>query len=469
MSRVVYYDVNEYSKILNYCIIEYEDSFVFIAEDKCIAESISYSEEEELNAKIKKISDADKVINGLYNLRNFLRVSEELSVFQMYIQHFGFGSNSKDITYIEMVKDLIIDNLGVNLKTGGLIMAIHKSKKTIRITACWFMILMDGSCKSLGEDDFYFRENDYLYSHLEKLKLSISKDIVSSGLSLENLRSFIFSENDKVLLETLFKIGGSTLPKWLQCQPLQGVLADSIGLSKSTSFKTLEIIYTHSQNECNNSAKNLCRFLESSGKRLKLDLNENGLIFNREMQKNFCNDIFSERHRRTQDYGIILDCEGTENGGCREIGIIIFFKDNNRMFLLEEYKGEERNLHHVLASMYKDYSKFIERYIPQSGIPTYVYGVNDKDRILQSLGGRSLRSARREFEKKLSFIDIQPNIKKYLRKRQITPEGYKLKEVAESLNVVCAMPVHDPLCDCRTLFNVMAMLLLLDNNILNRR
>ena len=469
MSRVVYYDVNEYSKILNYCIIEYEDSFVFIAEDKCIAESVCYSRDEELMNRIKKISDAGKVINGVEELRKYIGVSEELSVFQMYIQRFGLGSNSKDISYIEMIRELIIDNLGVNLKTGGLIIAINKSKKTIRITACWFMILMDGSCKSLGEDDFYFRENDYLYSHLEKLKLSISKDIVSSGLSLENLRSFIFSENDKVLLETLFRIGGSTLPKWLQCQPLQGVLANSIGLSKGTSFKTLEIIYTHSQNECNNSAKNLCRFLESSGKRLKLDLDENGLILNKKMQKNFCGDIFNERHRRTNDYGIILDCEGTELGGCREIGVLIFFKDNNRMYILEEYNDVEQNLKHILSTIYKDYSRLIERYIPQSGIPTYVYGVNDRGRILQSLGGRNLRSTRREFEKKLNFIDIQPSIKKYLRKHQIVTGGYKLKEVAEALSVVCVTPVHNPLCDCKTLFNVMAMLLLLDNNILNRR
>lgn len=467
MNRVVYYDVNKYSKILNYCIIEYDNSFVFIAKDKCIAESLVYSDNEDLKAKTSRlISSADEVVNGESALREYLGVQNNLSVFQMYVQRFGF--NAKDITYIEMIKELIIDSLGVNLKTGGLIIAIHKSKKTIRITTCWFINLIDGSCKSLGEDDYYFRENDYLYSHLEKLKLSISKDIVESGCSLEKLQSFVFSQNDKVLLETLFNKCGSNIPKWLNCKPIQGLLSQSMNLSKETSFKTLEILYTHSESDSNNSAKNLCRFLESSGKRLKLTLNETGLVFNKEMYKNFCGDIFKERHRRTKDYGIIIDCEGTEDDGCRELGVLIFFRDNNRMYILEEYEGTEDKLSHLLTTVYKDFARYIERYIPQSGIPTYVYGANDRNRLLKSLGGRSYRSARREVERKLNFIDIQPAIKRGLKKREITPEGYKLKEVAESLNVVCVLPAHNPLCDCKTLFNVMAMLLLLDNNIFTK-
>ena len=467
MKRVVYYDVNRYSSILNYCVIEYEDNFAFIADDKCILASIPFNKYDKIEEKIEGFNEADEIISGIKGLQVYLGIKDDLSVYQMYIQKYGLSSkNANGVSYLEMIKSLIVDNLGVNLKTGGLIVAIHKSKKTIRLTTCWFMIMNDGLCKSLGEDDYYLRENDYLYSNLEKVKLSISNDIVSSGLTLKRLKSFIFSENDKNLLETVFNMGGSSIPDWLRCEPLQRRLASMANLGVNTSFKTLEVIYTHQQEECNNSAKNLCNFLESSGKRLKLDLNENGLVFNRNMLKNFCTDKYKERHRHTEDYGVIIDCEGTESDGCREIGILIFFKDNNRIYVLKEYKAVENELTSVLSLVYKDYSKLIERYIPQSGISTYVYGANDRERILQSLSGRSSRGARRDFERKLKFIDVQPFIKRSCKRMDIKADSFKLKDIANVLSVVCVTPVHDPLCDCKTLFNVIAKLLLLDSNLL---
>jgi hypothetical protein len=130
------------------------------------------------------------------------------------------------------------------------------------------------------------------------------------------------------------------------------------------------------------------------------------------------------------------------------------------MFVLKEYGCQEKDLKSTLNQIYKDYAEIIGRYIPAKGIPTYVYGGSDKGYLLKSLEGKSNKSARREMEKTLNFKNVQDYIWNYMAENNITTVSNKQKDIATALNVVKHEPVHNALSDCKTLFNILAKILL---------
>lgn len=469
--NIIYYDIRGHD--LSWYKIHYSDRFLFLPEDKIEYDTVTIQEDDELEYINKNILDEEttKIITsaknpkqGVISIYQEFGVSnlKDISIYTLYQMKFGTGKVTKHEMIIALLKDL----LSVILKTCGLMIQVYSQDKKYRITTCWFTVTIDSFCKKIGS---YEKEIDldspYLYYDVEEFKKELSQHMAYTGVSSNMCTSVTVLNTTADALDTIFSKADAELPDYLHTVNIRERLLNLAGLEDkaNTSSKLLARLYNTMQgNKYSLKAESIVSMLENSGKKLKLEVNEGGLTFNIDSyRKDFTKDGIERLSTKASDYGLIIDCEGTPEGGCRELGMLIFCKVGDILINVKGYRCNESQIAETLSDMYKDYAEFIERYIPSTGIPCYVYGPNDKQRILNSLVGKKNKSARKTFDSRCKFIDCQGVIKKYVGKL----ESYKLGDIAYELKVAVVTPKHDPLNDCKTLFNILAKMVMLGERI----
>lgn len=475
MNNIVYFDVRGHT--LTYCKIFYSDRFLFLPTDKIDYGEIEFTSKEELaeyvstqlidEETVKIITDYkdiqfnNKEVSTLYKEYNVEDIPS-MNLFNLYLMRFGTVRATKQEMIVALLKDL----LSVILKACGLMVQIYNQDKKYKITTCWFTVTIDSFCKKLGTFDTEIDyESPYLYYDIEDFKRKLNQSMIATGVSVEMCKGVTLLNSTKEAIDNIFSKAGSEIPNYLVVENIRDKLLSlaKIDIKTNSSNKILARLYnTMQENTYSIKADYIVKMLENSGKKLKLEINDKGISFNVDSyRKDFSKDDVPKLSTRVADYGLIIDCEGTQDGGCRELGMLIICRMGDILINVKGYRCNESQIAETLDEMYKDYAEFIERYIPSSGIPCYVYGPNDRQRIINSLVGKKNKSSRKTFENRCKFIDCQAAIKKYVGQL----DSYKLGDVASELGVAVVAPKHDPLNDCKTLFNILAKMLMLGEHL----
>lgn len=181
--------------------------------------------------------------------------------------------------------------------------------------------------------------------------------------------------------------------------------------------------------------------------------------------KDFSSCVSTIIDSRKLSWGIIIDCEGKKglNGslsnGFREMGGIIYCRYNNTLLNASTFICDEVMLSETLDKVLTNYKEL-------SGLPTnkpinvIVYGSSDKIMFFSSLNSVCSKVVKSKVERRFKFTNCSMFIKDYLGVSNIPT----LEDVAKKCKVSCLKPAHNPLNDCRTLFNVLARILLESND-----
>ena len=111
-------------------------------------------------------------------------------------------------------------------------------------------------------------------------------------------------------------------------------------------------------------------------------------------------------------------------------------------------------------------NKVLANYKELSGTPNnkpinvIIYGKSDRIMFFSSLNSVCDKVVKSKIERRFKFVNCANFIRNYLGVSN-TPT---LEDVAKQCKVSCLKPAHNPLNDCRTLFNVLARILLESND-----
>jgi hypothetical protein len=441
-SSVVYYDIRgKDTQILTLCKIVYDDKFILIPDNIVESEEVEITDIAEVE---KYLADyVDENTSHIYTENKDLNITgreeslckvfgiEDGNLFRAYRTRYqGYDGLH---TRLQIIVELLKASLSVILKAGGLMLYLTRSTDTYNLTACWFTVAIGNYCRKRGVYAEEIVKDEYIYERLELFKLRLSAAVLASGMNVETLQGYTLSDMDIRLLNDIFDGSGAEQPEYMQVQSIEKDLYRLAGINEEFPlYYLLRWYQTELGRKSVKTAEDLVDMLEVAGKRLKIALDDEGMRFETDRcRKDFNKDMSEKLSKKNTDYCLIIDCEGTPERSCREFGAVIFCKVGRALVNVKTYHCMEDELISTLDEIYKDYVNLIGRYIPPQGITTYVYGVNDKQFILNSLGGRKNKSHRKNFENKCNFVDCQSAVRGYLRSNGLEDNGLKLHEVAE--------------------------------------
>ncbi len=198
----------------------------------------------------------------------------------------------------------------------------------------------------------------------------------------------------------------------------------------------------------NISASQLVYLLNLSADLIGMHIKNGVFAFRRSLFKDYTLFSYDFTNRRIKPkYGVILDCEGVKgtNGslsnGCSEIGGLIYVKADRKLFIVETFKAERE----LIPLTLKEVSK---RYTMLAGgrkVPVLIFGASDVP-LLQASCSRGILNA-------FKFNNCMNFVHKYLGG---TGKVQTLSGYCREHGIMYKKPLHDPLNDAKTLFNVLA-------------
>lgn len=159
--------------------------------------------------------------------------------------------------------------------------------------------------------------------------------------------------------------------------------------------------------------------------------------------------------------GIILDCEGDSSGvltnGCSHIGGIIYCRYKDTVFNLDTFMCDRLLLNETILQV-------IENIRSQVGLIHYInvitFGTSDKLMFNAEIQKTASKKVIKQISSILKFTDSKQFIKSYLQTEKIElNNGVSLQNIADYVGVACLHPLHNPINDARTLFNILAKIL----------
>lgn len=320
----------------------------------------------------------------------------------------------------------------------------------IGVTFCWFTVDKKQIHK-LGYIQFSEPVSKYsVGKFIKKLRFSIAK----SGINLNKVKYLMWNSDDltyefsKYLikfdyLEDFFsKIDGL---KNMDCVSIMKLLSKNILSRYSPNAETFV--------DCLNDSFSALAISESDG-----------ILYSRNIYyKDYSSCVSSIINRSKCSYGIILDCEGkvgqdgSLNNGLRELGGIIYCKYNNVLLNLNSFSCDELLLNETLEKVFENYrelSGLKDRYIN-----VVTYGTSDVIMLNSSCSKKVLN--------RMHFYDARPFINDYITKNNLVVDGRStLTNIARAFEVLPIFPKHSPINDARTLFNILAKVLQVNNKFL---
>ena len=379
------------------------------------------------------------LVSGYKNtqtLSSYLNLPEGIGLFET----FSFFFDGKINEDYEMI-DIIFKGL------------INKSDYCfcllINSTFCWF-IIKDDKIKKLGSIQYSHILNKY---NVGKFMKRLRFVIASSGINIDYVRFLIWDEDLVV----------STFPNYIPSYTRLVDFFNNIkGLSGLGIQNVMQLLSSHWQEKITVSADNFVDCLKEGAEKLGIKAVEGVLQSNNVFYKDYSECMSTLIHRKKCSYGIILDCEGHNNGhvtdGCRVIGGIIYCRYKNMLLNIDSFTCDEILLIDTLKRVIINYNELTDKYINTGTIHVFVYGTSDEVMFKASVGNfASSSKEERYLLNKFIFCDTKIFIDDYIKKAEIKVEGKrKLDNVAKALGVIVVKPLHNPLNDARTLFNVLA-------------
>ena len=333
---------------------------------------------------------------------------------------------------------------------------IHKSGYCfclkISNSFCWFVV-KPNELKILGSMQLCHIMNKYNTGQfIKRLRYEIAK----SGFNLESVKWLIWDESD---------IRNEFANYILKYDMLSNFFSEIEGFRGMGCKEIMKVLSHEVQDHFELRANVFVSCLKDSFTSLGLYEKDGILYSGTTYYKDFSSCVSTIIDSKKLSWGIIIDCEGKKGldgsltNGFRELGGIIYCKYGSTLLNVDTFICDERMLNETLL-------KVLDNYKELSGLPinkpinVIIYGKSDKIMFYSSLSQVCNKSVKSKIERRFKFVNCANYIRTYLGVSNIP----SLEDVAKLCKVSCLKPAHNPLNDCRTLFNVLARILLESND-----
>lgn len=373
-------------------------------------------------------------------LSEYLGIKEEMGLYELFSFFFD-GKVRDDFNMLEaLFNGLLVDSCWCFcLKIG--------------VTFCWFTV-ENRKLNKLGTMQFSEQTSKFTVGKFIK---RLRYNIVKSGINLSKVKYLIWDETDLNYEFGNYIVQFDCLSTFFSSiEGLRGLSIENIMhfLSKDVSVKyqvTAEAFV-----DCLNDSFTALRLEE-----------RDGVLYSRNVYyKDYSTVTCPIVDKSICSYGIIIDCEGKlgldgdVNNGCRELGGLIYCQYKNRLICLDSFSCDDLLLEDTLLQVVKNYKDFTSSYIRK--INVICYGASDEKMLQASISELCSRKLVKTFSSLFNFVDCKSFIQNYLLANEdICVNGkYTLSNIAMALGVKPLFPKHKPLNDARTLFNILAQILI---------
>ena len=401
---------------------------------------------------------------SIFTLSEFLNVNEDC-VFDIFNKFYPIDDS---LSYLDMIETVITSNcIGVlsdkySLSNIFLCLDLNNSVDDNNLVSWCLFSLKDNNIDIILYDEYKVNFDVNLgYTVLRLKQKELQYRLASNGVVLNRIISVYFSEYEMLKFD-YFKCLISQ--KNIALTDRYAVLLNDMECLKYLNFgsykeynRLFSSSYKSNDKKC---AFNIVSILSEMSKLLGLDYNNKFIVKNTGLRKDFSSDRLALNNRVNCSFGIILDCEGTVENGCTEVGGIIYCRKSSYLLKMETFSFTDLDINEGFETLLRSYENVIQRYIPNRGIDVLVFGSNDEKMVLKSFKGKQSKGIRKRIEKSFRFVDARNYIYDFLDSYNIDTDNRKLATVAECLGVKVIEPRHNALNDSKTLFNILAKILM---------
>lgn len=466
---ILYIDIKEFvstdSLILTYCFINdceikserlvTKDNCIEFLDDFLLEDTLvlTLSNRIELVRYIPKLRDFQ--INNLCDYLNL----PQMDIYSIFTQLYGV---SDTLSHTSMLEIIIKSEVSYQLMKDNsltLILDYHSIQdESVQLSYC-LVSFSDDLHKILSNTIVLDVSLECGMANVSKAFKDIRYNLAKSGYGLRGINLMFFSQYEfgkhSLLLSQYFEAIQH------KCFIIQEVLSGLKYIS-ITSYKSFSRFLSNRFKDLERkNADNIASVLIESYKKLGLMYSLGEFrITNTDLRKDFSSDRIEISSRVHCTYGIILDCEGTVTGGCTQVGGIIFCRKSNYLVKLETFVFDNLDIVESFKQVFESYERQIQRYIPNKGIDVLVYGANDEKMIKASFSGKQGKMMKRKIERLFHFTDCRSYVDDFIDMSEVKVDNHKLPSIAKALGVLTVEPRHNALNDSKTLFNVLAQILL---------
>ena len=307
----------------------------------------------------------------------------------------------------------------------------------------WFTVTASG-VETKGYMQFSRESSKYNVGRFIKC---LRYELVKSGYNLNYIKWLVWDETD---LSDSFK------DYLIKYDMLSEFFSKVDGL-KGLSLRGVMRVLSPSLTRLESRANIFVDCLKSSCHSLGLYEHDGILYSGTTYYKDYSSCVSPIIDKRFISGGIILDCEGKRgsdgalSNGFRECGGIIYCRYDNMLLSLDTFVCDEQMLASTMTRVLQNYKELIGDY---KTIEVSTYGSSDKVMFWSSLGVYGGKSLNTKLHRILKFNDVSGLIRD-----TVGVDNLSLESLADKLRVVCLKPTHNPLNDCRTLFNILAVII----------
>ena len=372
-------------------------------------------------------------------LSEYLGFKEEMGLYELF-SFFFEGKVKDDFDMIEaLFTGLVVDSKWCFcLKIG--------------VTFCWFTI-EDRHLQKLGTMQFSEQISKYTVGKFIK---RLRYNIVKSGVNLNKVKYLIWDSYDLNYEFSNYILKYDCLSTFFSnIEGLKGLSIENV-----MHFLSKDVAVKHQVN-----AETFVDCLNDSFTALRLE-EIDGVLFSRNVYyKDYSTLIAPIVNKMECTYGIIIDCEGqlgsdgNVNNGCRALGGLIYCKYRNILISLDTFSCDDILLEDTLLQVINNYKEFAGSYIRKIDVITY--GASDEKMLSASISSLCSRKSIKLFSNLFNFVDCKNFIHNYITENNIYIDGrFTLSNIAMAVGVKPLYPKHKPLNDARTLFNILAQILI---------
>lgn len=498
MYSVLYLDIKESDKqsdslILTYYMLIFSGQYITARESEKEYGVSRCQSKEQAVAKVAELvnsvcSDLDTllILSGRSDLTEFLTEVEEhlyipaklswqrlqdylecpnFTLFEIYSHYFNVDASDGLLEVIDgLISGVVRCKYGSLFEDSSsflIVQPLVRGNYAI-VTFAWAKLTISSEVVILGTEQCTLSLAEDNYCRLGMFFKTLETKVSSSGVAYDSLIPVFYSEQYFNTYRNLIR--GMDVVSYDNPVYLQDLLLSTISLGLrnkiGSSYARLMRVFSDRIRESYSlAAYELCSALRSVSSDVRLCIQDGRLNAQGVMKKDFSSDVLAHDYKLSFKYGIVLDCEGNSNGGCSEVGGVIFgFNTNKGIFVkLETFYFKRVEFESGIQDIITRYSEITGRYLGTT-IPVFTYGKTDEIMINNELTESVPRTIRKRVKKSFKFIDSQDFINKYLTSSDdgVGLENRKLPTVAAHLGVKIVSPKHNALSDAKTLFNVLA-------------
>lgn len=353
-------------------------------------------------------------------LSNQLGLPCSLDLYDIFSYYFD-GKVSSDFEMLE----LIFNGL---LKTSNYIYVLG-----VGVTYCIFTY--DSRVKKQSLLQFSYTASKYTVGKFYK---RLMFEVAKLGYRLDKIK-YLFWGTENILLEEK-SVFGKDLKQMLQ--GVEGLYFESV----SDVIKELSLVHQLKYLPTADALVGCLDTLVKSAEKGVLTLED---VFYKDYSS--CTANFLDDRRCS--YGVIMDLEGSASGnisdGLSEVGGLVFKKYKDIMIVVDTFYSDR--------VLFVDTMKALSQNVVGNRVDVLVFGSTDKQMFLSTAESDCNQKDLKLLQRKFHFVDCLPyiyNVKSDL-KVQVTGKQ-TLSNIAKGFNVKVVAPLHSPINDARTLFNVLA-------------